>query len=210
MGIVVALADLPQEHRAGTGFYFEIVIQVLGDENALARGQPDLGTGGDGIGPAIGMNGHVAFVVDGLIRLGIVHPDQHISAAPVDDILGFIPVEVVGGILALLQVQQLLGVDLGILFLHGLAAVADGDEGKTDFVEISLAVIRNVPAQAAVPDLVVFVALRLPLLRGEVAEGRQIAAVFLAHGLQLTKSLVDFGTFHGCLSFIKIPYLALL
>ena len=127
------------------------MVQILGDKNTLAGSQPNLGTGRDGVGSPIGMDGHVAFIVDRLIGLGIIHPDEHISAAPVDDILGFVPVEVVGGVLALLQVQQLLGVDLGILFLHGLAAVADGDEGKTDFVEISLAVIRNVPAQVAKP-----------------------------------------------------------
>ena len=36
------------------------------------------------------------------------------------------------------------------------------------------------------------------------AEGGQIAAVFFAHGFQLTQSLVDFGTFHKQLSLENI------
>ena len=36
----------------------------------------------------------------------------------------------------------------------------------------------------------------LPLGGGEIAEGRQIAAVLGAHGLQLLQSLVDFRTLH--------------
>ena len=103
------------------------------------------------------MDGDIAFIVDGLVGVGIVHPDQHVSAAPVDDVLGFVPVEVVGGILSLFQEQQLLGVDLGVFFPHGLAAVADGDEGESDLIEIPLTVVRDVPAQTAVPDFVVFV-----------------------------------------------------
>ena len=107
----------------------------------------------------------------------------------------------VGRILTLLQVQQLFRIDLGIFVLHGLAAVTDGNEGEAHFIKLALAVVGDVPAQAAVPDLVILVALGFPFLRGKVAERRQVAVIFLAHGFQLTKSLVDFGTLHSYLSF---------
>ncbi|OLA06084.1 MAG: hypothetical protein BHW19_05030 [Eubacterium sp. 38_16] len=180
------------------------MVQVLLNVDGLAGSQADLGSGGDGISPAVSMDGDIAFIVDGLVGVGIVHPDQHVSAAPVDDVLGLVPVEVVGGILSLFQEQQLLGVDLGVFFPHGLAAVADGDEGESDLIEIPLTVVRDVPAQTAVPDFVVFVTFGFPFLRGKMAEGGQVAAVFLAHGLQLPQRFVDFGTLHGFLSFINM------
>ena len=113
VGVVVALADLAQQAVAGTGLNLEVMVQVLGDGDGLARGQADLGTGGNGVGPAVGVDGDIGLVVDGLIGQGVVDPDQDIAAAAVDDVLGLEPVEVVGGILALLQEQQLLSVDLG-------------------------------------------------------------------------------------------------
>ena len=169
LGIVIALADLAQQHVARTRLHLEIVVQVLLNVDGLAGGQADLGSGGDGVSPAVSMDGDIAFIVDGLVGVGIVHPDQHVSAAPVDDVLGLVPVEVVGGILSLFQEQQLLGVDLGVFFPHGLAAVADGDEGESDLIEIPLTVVRDVPAQTAVPDFVVFVTFGFPFLRGKMA-----------------------------------------
>ena len=172
------------------------MVQPLGDVDAFAGGQADLSSGGDCVGSAVRMDGDVGSVVDGFIRQRVVYPDQHISAAPVDNVLGFVPVEMIGGVLALLQEQQFFGIDLGVLFPHGLAAVADGDKGEANFIEIALAVVGDVPAQAALPDLVIRMAFRFPFLRGEIAEGGQIATVLFTHGLQLLQSLVDFGTLH--------------
>ena len=67
VGIVVTLADFAQQHIAGAGFHFEIVVQVLGDVNALTGGQLDLSAGGNGVGPAVGVDGDIGFVVNGLI-----------------------------------------------------------------------------------------------------------------------------------------------
>ena len=83
-------------------------------------------------------------------------------------------------------------VDLGVLAGHGPVAVADGDEGKTEAVKISLAVVGDIPAQHTVPHLVVLVTQFPPLLRGEMAEGRQGKGIFGAHGLQLLQRLIDF------------------
>ena len=88
------------------------MVQVLGDVNGLAGGQADLAAGGDGILAAVGVDGDIRLVVDGLIGMGVVDPDQDVAAAAVDDVLGLEPVEVVGGILTLLQGKQLLGVDI--------------------------------------------------------------------------------------------------
>ena len=78
------------------------------------------------------VDGDVAFIVDLLVGQGVIDPDQHIAAAAVDDVLGLVPVEMVWGILPFLHVEQLLGVDLRILVLHGAIAVADGDEREAD------------------------------------------------------------------------------
>ena len=79
--------------------HFKIVVQILLNKNGLAGHQADLRSGRNGIGTAIGMDGDFRFIVNGLIGMGVIHPDQHIAAAPVDDILSFEPVEVVGRIL---------------------------------------------------------------------------------------------------------------
>ena len=55
--VVVALADLAEQHVAGTGLDGKIVIQPLIDENALARGETNLRSGGNRIGPSVGI-GH--------------------------------------------------------------------------------------------------------------------------------------------------------
>ena len=180
------------------------MVQILGDINAFAGRQFDLGACGNGVCPAVGADAHLGFVVNGFVGEGVVYPDQHIAAAPVDDILGLEPVEVVGGILALLQIQQLFRIDLGVLAVKAAAAVADGDEGEAHFIKIAHAVIRNIPAQAAVPDLVILPALFFPLLGRKMAKRRQIAVVPLAHGFQLPKGLIDLRTLHGMLSLCLI------
>ena len=98
------------------------------------------------------------------------------------------------------NLNKLFGIDLGILVGHGPVAVADGDQGEAELVEVAQAVIGDVPAQHAVPDFIVLVADVLPLLRGEVAEGRQIAVVLLAHGFQFLQGLVDLRTLHNVYS----------
>ena len=92
--------------------------------------------------------------------------------------------EVIRGHLALFQIQQLLRVDLRIFFRLRAAAVADGDKREPEFVKVTEAVISNIPAEHTVADFIVLVTLFLPLLRGKIAERRQIALVFRAHGFK--------------------------
>ena len=165
--------------------------------DALAGGQANLRSCRNGVGAPVGVDGNIAFIIHFLIGQAVIHPNEHISAAPVDDVLGFIPVEMVGRILPFLQIQQLFGVYLGIFFRHLAIAVADGNQGKTNLVKVAQAVIRDVPAQHTLPHLVIVVTDILPLLRCKMAEGRQIAAVFGTHRFQFFQCLVDFRTFHG-------------
>ena len=79
--------------------------------------------------------------------------------------------------------------------------IADGNQREAHLIKVTHAIVSNVPAQAAVPNFVVFVSLGFPLFRGKMAEGRQIAMIFLAHGFQLAQSLINFRTFHLQLSF---------
>ena len=67
----VALADFAEQDGAGAGLDVEVVVQVLRDVDALARGQADLRAGRDGIGLAVAVDGHVGDSVV-LIRGGRV------------------------------------------------------------------------------------------------------------------------------------------
>jgi hypothetical protein len=112
--------------------------------------------------------------------------------------------EVVGGVLTLLQEQQLFSIDLGILVRHSAVAVTDGDEGEAHLVEIAHAIVGDIPAQASLADFVILMALVLPLLGSKMAEGGQVAVVLFTGCFQLFQSLVDFGTLHKKLSFLVV------
>ena len=105
--------------------------------------------------------------------------------------------EMVGGILTLFQIQQFFCIDLGVLFFHSPVAVADGDKRKAELIKVAQAVVGDIPAQHAISHFVIFVTGRLPIFRGHMAEGRQIAMVLFAHSLQLFQSLVHFRSFHS-------------
>ena len=160
------------------------VQHILLDMDALARRQARPCPGWDCVCPAVTVNRHVRYFVDGLIGQAVVYADEAVAAAAVDDVLSFEPVEVIRGHLALFQIQQLLRVDLRIFFRLRAAAVADGDKREPEFVKVTEAVISNIPAEHTVADFIVLVTLFLPLLRGKIAERRQIALVFRAHGFK--------------------------
>ena len=160
------------------------VQHILLDMDALARRQARPCPGWDCVCPAVTVNRHVRYFVDGLIGQTVVYANQDVRAAAVDDVLSFEPVEVIRGHLALFQIQQLLRVDLRIFFRLRAAAVADGDKREPEFVKVTEAVISNIPAEHTVADFIVLVTLFLPLLRGKIAERRQIALVFRAHGFK--------------------------
>ena len=182
--VVVALADFAQQDGAGGGFDLEIVVHILLDMNALARRELDLRSSGDNVGSAVAVNGHVRFLVDGLVGQAFIDANEDVAAAAVDDVLGLVPMEVVRGILPLLHIEQLLSVDLRILVLHGTIAVADRNERHTDLVKVAETVIGDVPAEHTVAHLVVFMPLGLPFFGREVAERRQEAMLACAHSFE--------------------------
>ena len=149
------------------------VQHILLDMDALARRQARPCPGWDCVCPAVTVNRHVRYFVDGLIGQAVVYADEAVAAAAVDDVLSFEPVEVIRGHLALFQIQQLLRVDLRIFFRLRAAAVADGDKREPEFVKVTEAVISNIPAEHTVADFIVLVTLFLPLLRGKIAERRR-------------------------------------
>ena len=154
------------------------------DPEAFARTQTDLRARGNRALQAVAVDGHVGLIINFFIRQAVVHADEAVTAAAVDNVLGLVPVKMVRGHLALLQIQQLLCVDLRIFFRLRAAAVADGDKREPEFVKVTEAVISNIPAEHTVADFIVLVTLFLPLLRGKIAERRQIALVFRAHGFK--------------------------
>ena len=194
--VVVALADIAQQNVTRAGFYFKIVVQPLLDVDGFAGRQADLGAGRDGVGTAVGMDRDVGCVVDLLVGQAVVDTDEDIAAAAVDDILSLIPVEMVGGVLTFFQEQQLLGVDLGVLVRHSAVAVADSDQGEAEFIKVAQTVVGNIPAQHALADFVILMALLLPLGWGEMAERRQGKLIFVHHCFQFLQCHIDLAAFH--------------
>ena len=118
------------------------------------------------------------------------------SSSGRDDVLHLGPVEMHGGVLPLLEVQELFRIRLGVGVLPLEVPVSDRDEGEAHLVEFAEAVVGDVPAEKVVAHLVVFMALCLPFFGREVTEVRQKAAVFPNHLLHLAERRVDFTAFH--------------
>ena len=123
--VVVALADLAQQDGSSAGLNRKIMIQALINENAFTGFQTDLRPGRNGIAFAVGVDFPVRFIIDFFIRKTIVHPDQYVAAAAVDDVLSLEPVEMVRCVLPFPQIQQLFRIDLRILVRHGTISVAN-------------------------------------------------------------------------------------
>lgn len=96
MGVVIALADLPQKHRPAPRLHLEVVIQPLLDMDALTRCQADLRAGRHRVCPPVHMDGDVALEILLFAGQGIVHANQHVPAPSVDDVLRLVPMEMIG------------------------------------------------------------------------------------------------------------------
>ena len=110
--IVVALADLSEQNGSGPLFNRKIVIKALRDKNTFSGCQAYLRARGNCICFTVCMNGYVTFVVDLFIFKSIVHSYQNVSATAVDNILCFIPMEMVESILSLFEIQKLFRIRL--------------------------------------------------------------------------------------------------
>ena len=98
-----------------------------------------------------------------------------------------------------LQVEQLFGIGLRIALFFLQVAVSQGNQRKAHLIETAEAVIRDIPSEHVVPDLVKLVSLLLPLLRCEIAEGRQRDPIIADHAFHLFQRCVDFTAFHAVL-----------
>lgn len=171
--VVVYLGDLAQKDCTRAFFDFKIVIHKGLDRDALAGREPYLGARLYLIGPAVGMDRNIAFLIDLFVREGVIDADQEIAAALVDDVFHLEPVKMIRRILPFLNEKELLGIGLRIFILGIEIAVAERDKRETDLAEITQAVVRNIPSEHVVPDLVILMAFCLPLFGSEIAKRRQ-------------------------------------
>ena len=116
--------------------------------------------------------------------MGIIYFYQDISTATVDNILCLKPVEMVRAVLPLFHIEQLFRIDLRILFRQLPVSVADGNQRHADFVKITQAVIRDIPAQPALSDFIQLMPCPLPFIRRQTAERRKKTAVLYADFLK--------------------------
>ena len=96
--VVVGHADLAQKHVSRAGLDLKIVVESLGDENALAGSQADLGACGNHSLVSVGDDGDVGDLVNAFVGEGIVNANENVSAASVDNVLGLVPMKMIEGI----------------------------------------------------------------------------------------------------------------
>lgn len=168
--IGISLTDFPQQHRTASFFHREVVIHILLNMCALARSQSALGTCRYRICTVICMYLYIGSVIDLIIEQVVIDSDQNITAASINDVFCFVPMEMIGRLLSHFQIQQLFRIDLWVLVCHGSIAVANGNKRKTKFVKVPHAVVSDSPPQHAVSDFVLFMTNRLPQFRSIMAE----------------------------------------
>ena len=153
----------------------KIVIKVRLDRDTLARSQSYAGSCRYGICTAVAVYCHVSICKLSAF-CGIIYSDQNVSAAAVDDVFHFVPVEVHGSHLTFVDHQELfrIGFRISVVFY---ISVPDSDQGKTDLVKFTQSIVCNIPSQHIIADLVVFMALCLPFLRRPAAERRDLKSM---------------------------------
>ena len=88
--------------------------------------------------------------------------------------------------------HDLLGIQLAALGLPvARVAVADREQEQPETVEIALAEIGDIPAQAVFDDLAHFVAFGGPILGSPVGEGRQVEAAAANEGIRILHDGID-------------------
>ncbi len=87
--------------------------------------------------------------------------------------------------------QKLLRIRLGVS-IHFQIPIADCDQRKSHLVEFPQAVIRNIPSQHIVPDLIIFRSLCLPFFSRPLTEGGNLESMSLYHLLHMSDLCVYF------------------
>ena len=88
--VVAALADLAEQNGAGARLDREVVVHSLRDPEAFARTQTDLRARGNRALQAVAVDGHVGLIINFFIRQAVVHADEAVTAAAVDNVLGLV------------------------------------------------------------------------------------------------------------------------
>ena len=177
----------------------EGVIKLFGVGHAHAGGETDNGTCGNGVMSAVHLNFDI-LVRKIVVFVGSVNLDHKVSAAAVDDVLLLIPVIVVGSDLIFLDDHDFFGIYLFVVGIESVA-VAKGKEEKTAAAEIARTEIGDVPTENISANFVILVIFFLPLLGGEICEGRKQELVLVEEGDGIFYDFVDFRTFHFKISF---------
>jgi hypothetical protein len=143
-GIIVDRRNLASQHP--TALCPECVVQERRECDTFARVQHDDATGSDRATHAISTHLDHAGLIEALIRRRVVELHHQCAAAAIDDIFGFLPVEMQRRDLSIFDDQYL----FGIRFASRVAgvAVAQGEQGQTGADEIPRTEIGDIPAES--------------------------------------------------------------
>ena len=92
--------------------------------------------------------------------------------------------------------QVFLSILLRVLFTAQLVAVPDRKQHEPLLIEPAQPAVGHIPAEHIVADLIVFMALCLPVLRRPRAERGKVTVLFLQEELHVLDNFIDLGTFH--------------
>jgi hypothetical protein len=192
--VVVDRRDFADDRDARAGLGVEFVIEERRQPDRLAGADDETMSGGNAVRDAVERNADFA-VVEASVAPAVVDLADEIAAGPADDVLLLDGVAMHRRALAFADDHRLLAID-GAPIGRRCAAVADGEGGEADMVEVAGGEVGDVPAELADADRVAFLALLAPRLRRPEGERRQMEVVLVEDRLGARDGGVDFGALH--------------
>ncbi len=194
-GVIVDGGDFADEADAVAGGAEEFVIEAGGEGDGFAGGEGDGGGWGelseDAVdGDADGGEGELS------IGGGVVELADEEAGTAVDDVLGFLEVEVPGGDLVFADDEEFFGVDFLIGGVGGFA-VAEGEEEEAEGFEVAAAEVSDIPAEGAGANFMGFGSDVFPMVGGPEGEGWEVEVVLGDEADGVGEVVVDLGAFHG-------------
>ena len=142
------------------------MIQIRIQSHALTRMQGYLASCRHSILSSILADQNIGIKELAGLRICIVECKDDIISTTVDDILHFIPVEMHRRYLTGITHHNLLCIGFfifGIMYI----TVTDGNQSKSQCIEMSLSIIRYIPTKCVVTNLIVLMTFFCPLFRSE-------------------------------------------
>jgi len=188
--------DLAADQHAGVFLRPEAMVELRRDRQARAMRDLEHLPRGEFVPHAVTVDVAGGGLVHCLVVVRVEKLDHQRAAVVADDVLGLLPVKVIGQPLAGLQHEDLFAVRRAFLRLLDIA-VAHVEHRDADLIEVSLAEVGDGPSQSVARHACVRDAGLAPVVGTPVGIRRQPHAMLGERAMGVVDGGVDLRAFHG-------------